>query len=74
MEITSQLVGKKGKMSENSKDMNGMRYEHQGLGIRSYIVTDEWTLLTGVFCYQDYMYEHKTHQLTHKISNPRHPG
>lgn len=60
MEITSQLVGKKGKMSENLKDVNGMRYEHQGLAIRSHTVTDKWTLLTRVFCYQD-IYMNKIH-------------
>lgn len=76
MKITSQLVGKKclKKTSKNPKDMNGMRYKSQGLALRSYTVTDEWTLLTRVFCYQDYMYEHKRHQLTHKNSNQRHPG
>lgn len=78
MKITFQLVGekclKKEDVRKSKRHEFGMIYENQELAFRSYPVTDEWTLLTRVFCYQDYMYEHKTHQLTHKISTLRHPG
>lgn len=39
----------KDRISENAKDMNGMRHESQGSALRSYTVTDRWTQLTRVF-------------------------